>query len=46
MGIGAALVLACAEPEERASLFRKMALWGFSMVLIGPLLSWTIFTLV
>lgn len=46
MGIGGALVLACAEPEERASLFRKMALWGFSMVLIGPLLSWTIFTLV
>ncbi|MFC9838443.1 SLC13 family permease [Rhodococcus sp. NPDC127530] len=44
MGIGGALVLACALPEERNSLFRKMALWGFAMVLIGPLLSWTIFT--
>lgn len=45
MGIGGALVLACALQEERAPLFRKMALWGLSMVIIGPMLSWTIFTL-
>ncbi|QYB07369.1 hypothetical protein I1A62_24320 [Rhodococcus sp. USK10] len=34
-----------ARPDERAALFRRLALWGLSMVIIGPLLSWGIFTL-
>lgn len=45
MGIAGALVLANARPDERAALFRRLALWGLSMVIIGPLLSWGIFTL-
>lgn len=45
MGIAGALVLANARPDERAALFRRLALWGISMVIIGPLLSWGIFTL-
>lgn len=44
MGIAGALVLANARPDERAALFRRLALWGLSMVIIGPLLSWGIFT--
>jgi Na+/H+ antiporter NhaC len=44
MGIGGALVLANAMPEERPSLLRKLLLWGLSMIVIGPLLSWVIFT--
>jgi len=44
MGIGGALVLANAAPAERPTLLRKLLLWGLSMIVIGPLLSWIIFT--
>jgi di/tricarboxylate transporter len=45
MSIAGALVLANADPAERPTLFRQLLLWGLSMIIIGPLLSWCLFTL-
>lgn len=44
LSVGGALILANAEPERRSVLLRKLLLWGLSMILIGPLLAWLLFT--
>lgn len=44
LSIGGALILANAEPEIRPKLLRQLLLWGLAMVVVGPLVSWTLFT--
>lgn len=46
LSIGGALILANAQPEDRPALLRKLLLWGGAMIIVGPLVSWTIFTLI
>ncbi|MFC4564156.1 SLC13 family permease [Nocardiopsis mangrovi] len=38
-----ALVVANAPEEQRARVFRTLMIWGMSMILVAPLLAWTVF---
>ncbi|MGV9802815.1 SLC13 family permease [Mycobacterium sp. NPDC003449] len=40
-----ALVVASSTDDERDKIFRQLNIWGFSMVLIAPILTWLIFIL-
>lgn len=40
-----ALVVANAPEEQRDQVFRQLMVWGFSMVVIAPIVTWTIFVL-
>ena len=40
-----ALVVANAEDDERARIYRGLLLWGGAMVVTAPLLTWLIFIL-
>jgi di/tricarboxylate transporter len=37
-----ALTVASAPPEQRDLVFRRLMQWGFSMILVAPLLTWLI----
>ncbi|MFD6063381.1 hypothetical protein [Rhodococcus wratislaviensis] len=37
-----ALVVANSPKDEQDTVYRQLMIWGFSLVLIAPLLSWTV----